>query len=571
MQFTPQTIPSLFFHACDQFASKTAFMTKEDGQWTNISYAQAEDRVIHIAKCLLHIGMERQDHIAIFATNCPEWVLLDLAVQSIGGVTVPVYPTLNPNQVQFIVDHANVKMIFGNNPEKLSQINHPHKVCLGEDAFGSTNWKDFLKTPHTIGNKDFFLTMKDAHPDELASIVYTSGTTGQPKGVMLSQRNIASNVQASLEAIPIDQKDSSVSFLPLSHMFERTAGCYCILAKGATMAFCPDISNVGDYIKEVRPTVLVTVPRLLEKIYQKVWDNMATQSRLIQKLFHFAIYRLHRKNPLYFLFQKLFFQKIRMQMGGNLRFIVSGGAALSDQIYAFFDQCGFCILQGYGLTETSPVAAVNPPSKRKVGTVGLPLQGVEVKISEEEEVLIKGPNIMQGYYKNPEETKRVMTLDGFFKTGDIGTIDDEGYLSITDRIKDLIVTSGGKKIAPLPIENQLVASTWIDQACLVGEGQKTIGALIVPNFEAFSSNDGQDPLTQNDMDHLADSPEVQDKIQEILDRINANLAQYQKIKYFKVLSRPFLMENEEITPTLKLRRKVIYDNYASEIQTLFKN
>ncbi|MEZ4820420.1 MAG: long-chain fatty acid--CoA ligase [Bdellovibrionota bacterium] len=570
MPFIPQTIPSLFFHTCEQFPQRTAFMTKIGESWQHITYPQTQEQVIHVAKTLMHLGIQRQQRIIIYASNCPKWVIVDLAIQAVGAITVPIYATINAKQAQYIIDHAEAAIIFGDDPEKIEDISHPHKILFGhEEVPDASTWDAFLNTSHSITTKDFYLNMKDTHPEELASIVYTSGTTGTPKGVMLSQRNISSNVVASLKAIPINQEDTTLSFLPLSHMFERTAGCYCILSKGATMAFCPDIHMVAQYIREVQPTILITVPRLLEKVYQKIWDAFASKPQFLQKLFSYAIYTLPKKHPLYLFFDGLFFKKIRQQMGGRLRFVVSGGAALSDEIYQFFDQAGFCILQGYGLTETSPVACVNPPTQRKIGTVGLPLDGVHIAVSDQQEILIKGPNIMQGYFKNKEETQSVMTTDGYFKTGDIGSIDDDGYIRITDRIKDLIVTSGGKKIAPLPIENKLIASTWIDQACLVGEGEKTIGALIVPNFVAFSNDKTANNLMQSDMDSLAKSSNVQRQLQTVIDEINTGLSQYEKIKCFQILSHPFSIEKEEITPTLKLRRKVIYDNYASIIAALF--
>jgi len=570
--FTPQTIPSLFFHTCDQFANRPAFYEKTNEAWKSIRYDQAEVQVVHIARSLLQLGVKKGDRIAIFAPNCANWVMIDIAIQSVGAITVPIYATLLCDQASFILQHSEASIVFGAEESKLKELTSSHlnhRILLSEEACQDVmSWKAFLEQPHTLSLKEFYLNMKNITPDDISSIVYTSGTTGDPKGVMLSQKNIASNVLASLQVISIDEHDRSLSFLPLSHMFERTAGCFCILAKGASMSFCPDVHKVAKFLQEVHPTILITVPRVLEKVYQKIWDTVKRKPLIIQKLFTYASKTLQKQHPWYFVFDFLFFRKIRKQLGGKIRFIVSGGAALSNPIYTLFDQAGVCILQGYGLTETSPVACVNPPSKRKLGTVGLPLPGVEITISNEQEVLIKGPNIMKGYYKNEDETKRVILDEGYFATGDIGTIDKDGYLSITDRIKDLIVTSGGKKVAPLPIENELIASSWIDQACLVGEGKKTIGALIVPNFSSLERAFGKSIQTQSESLNFAPSSEIYREIQAVVDQVNENLAQYEKVKTFHILREPFQIEKGEITPTLKLRRKIIYDHYASEIDQL---
>jgi len=567
--FEPKTIPSMFFHAAQTHADRVAFMIKDNQSWQETTYDQAQAQVVAIAKTMMASGVSHGDRIGIFANNHPKWALIDLAAQALGAITVPIYATLNASQVQYIVENAQPKLFFGDDQDTLTAIIHPQKILMHHEGVKAPRdlilMNSWLTQADEIKDKDFYLRIGNCKPEDLASIVYTSGTTGLPKGVMLTQNNITSNVMASLQVISINHLDTSVSFLPLSHMFERTAGYYCLLASGGTIAFCPDISQVGSIIQEIQPTILVTVPRLLEKIYQKIWNTFASKPKALQSIFNKAMFKTQKSGLLYPLFDKLFFKKIRSHLGGKLKYIISGGAALPDDICAFFDQCGLMILQGYGLTETSPVTNVNLPGKQKLGTVGPALPGVEIRISQNQEIEVKGPNVMKGYYNSPEETKKVMTDDGYFKTGDIGHLDQDGYLAITDRIKDLIVTSGGKKIAPLPIESKLVSSKWIEQVCVVGESQKTIGALIVPNFEVF------DHVLKHKQDaHQTQQKLIQEKLQQEVDKVNATLSQFEKIKTFKILDQPFSMEKNELTPTLKLRRKQIFENHADRIEMLFK-
>ncbi len=515
-------------------------------------------------------GIEAGDRVAIFSYNCPEWVMADFAIQAIGAVTVPLYSSLNAAQASQILEHAQAKFLFVQTPNHQKNLIEEKSDLhsLGFQSFETESWKAYCQQKPSCTSKDFFMRMREVKPDQLASIVYTSGTTGEPKGVCLSHHNIVSNVLTALDLIHIGEQDVSLSFLPLSHMFERMTGCYCVLSKGAKMAFCSNILEVAEDLKEVRPTLLMTVPRLLEKIHQKVCNQVLEKPKWVQNLFQYATGR-PTSGLLRAVFEKMFFSKIREGLGGNLRLVVSGGAALNPDIERFFQHCGLTILQGYGLTETSPVVAVNPPDNIKIGTIGPAIEGVEVRIADDGELQVKGPNVMVGYFRNPEETKAVMTEDGYFKTGDIASIDEDGYIRITDRIKDLIVTSGGKKIAPQPIEQQLLKSSWIDQVCLVGEGQKTIGALIVPDYDKIKTLAASRGLEGENMARLLSHHDILAPFEEQIARVNENLSQYEKIKAFKLLEHEFTLDREEITPTLKLRRKNIYRNYASEISHMW--
>lgn len=571
--FTETTLSNLFLNRAYRFSDKPFLHYKVDSEWKHWTWKEFALRVEMIARGLMAIGVKKGMHICLMAENCPEWAMFDLAILSIGAVTVPIYATTEIDQAGHIVKHSDAHTMIVSTKTLLEQIRNQPTTS------GIKNWISFEKAENALSidaivekaNKvdvsEYYQHIAAIQPSDIATIVYTSGTTGDPKGVMLTHENILSNTIYSAKLIQIHHKDISLSFLPLSHMFERMAGFFCFIYFGAEIFFAENLQKIPENLLEVRPTVFITVPRMLEKFYNKVHENMESRSAIVRKMFNHAF---KTNNPLFLkLYSKLFFQKIRARMGGRIRFVVSGGAALTPSIARFFDKAGIPILQGYGLTETSPVISFNPLEDNRIGTVGHVLENLEVKLTDDSEILVKGPSIMMGYYKNEKATKEAFTEDGFFKTGDIGEL-DHNILKITDRKKELIVTSGGKKVAPQPIENELLHHPIIDQVCLVGEGMKTIGALIVPNQSYLMKTASQLHIL-DDYPKLLERKEIHQQFQSVIDQVNQRLSSYQQIKNFKLLVHPFSQENHELTPTMKLRRKNIFQHYDKDIQSLFEN
>jgi len=571
--FTETTLPNLFFNRVYQFGPKPFIHYKLENQWKHYTWHELGETVEKLGRGLLALGYKKGDRICLISENRPEWVMFDLAILSIGAVTVPVYATSTPDQMAHIIDHSEASMVIVSKADILEKIQqHSHAkvkrwICFDKDT--SAHCKNLMwviEQSKNVDNFTFFQTIAQVAAGDLATIVYTSGTTGEPKGVMLSHENIVSNTIASAKMISIQENDISLSFLPLSHLFERMAGFFCFMYFGAKIYFAEDINKVADNLLEVHPTVLISVPRVLEKVYNKVFEDIEGRSKLVKKLFAHA---LKTRNPLFQgIYTSLFFQKIRNKMGGNLKFVVVGGAALNPTIGLFFERVGIPVLQGYGLTETSPVIAVNKLHNNRIGTVGYVLDNLEVKLSEDDEILVKGPSVMMGYYKNEKATQEAFTDDGFFKTGDIGDYKG-GLLKITDRKKELIVTSGGKKIAPQPIENALTHFPIIDQVCLVGEGMKTIGALIVPHQSLILKMATRFGIDTSDYVSVLQHKDIRHEIQKIIDQVNLNLSSYQQIKNFRLIAEPFSQENDMLTLTLKLKRKNIFRRYKAEIESIF--
>ena len=571
--FTETTIPNLFLNRVYRFGSKPFLYYKHDDQWKHYTWRELGETVESLARGLLALGLKKGDRICLISENRPEWVMFDLAILSIGAVSVPIYATSTPEQIAHIIEHSEASMVVVSKApilEKIQQSVHAkvkHWVCFDKPI--PTNCStliSIIEQSKKVDRFTFFEIVAQVLPNDLATIVYTSGTTGEPKGVMLSHQNIVSNTVASAKMIPIGEEDLSLSFLPLSHLFERVAGFFCFMYFGAKIYFAQDINKVPENILEVRPTILISVPRVLEKVYNKVFEEIENKNNIVKHLFAHA---LKTNNPIFKnLYSLIFFQKIRDKMGGRLKFVVVGGAAFNPTIGLFFERVGIPVLQGYGLTETSPVISVNKLHNNRMGTVGYVLDNLEVKLSQDDEILVKGPSVMMGYYKNEKATQEAFTEDGFFRTGDIGDYKG-GLLKITDRKKELIVTSGGKKIAPQPIENELVHQPLIDQVCLVGEGMKTIGALIVPNQNLIHKLAVKYGINISNYASVLERPEIRGEIQKIVDQVNFGLSTYQQIKNFKLLTEPFSQENDQLTLTLKLKRKNIFKHYHAQIEALF--
>jgi len=576
-----------------------AYRYKEDGQWKSVTYGEAVIRGEQIAAGLADLGVKKQDRVAIISSNRLEWALIDYAAQSLGAILVPIYPSLLKEQVQYILNDSESLVVFAldnTQTDKIDAVREnlkttKHFILIDEK---NSRLKDpwvglevltergvaFLeKQPDYVTNAN-----KEVKEDDWATIIYTSGTTGEPKGAILTHKNLLSNVEAGLQCLSVSSDDDFLSFLPLSHVFERMAGHFLAFYASCTIAYAESIDAVPVNMGEIKPTIMASVPRLYEKMYARVLDNVEMGSPVKQKIFHWAVKvgreyvnrqqygrkigsALQFKRNLAF---KLVFSKLAERVGGRIRFFISGGAPLSPEIAEFFGAAGLLILEGYGLTETSPLISVNRLNKFRYGTVGPVAPGVEVKIAEDGEICARGPNIMVGYYKKEAETKEVIDDEGWFHTGDIGLIDEDGFLKITDRKKNIIVTSGGKNIAPAPIENIMITSKYIEQFMMLGDNRKFCSAVLVPSEENLKKWADAKGLQYSGYQELVKLPGVEDLIRSEIDRLSAGLASYETIKKFVIAREPFSIESGELTPSLKIKRKAVLEKYADEIEALYQ-
>ena len=588
MQRTPEkNLITMFQNRVYRLDARDFLGHKQNDNWSWLSWSEVSELVEHIGQGIIALGIDQGSKIAIAAENSPYWVISDLAILSSACVSVPIYSTSTAKQMSFIINHSEAKVIFVSHGLLTDELKNELSMlpCLKHIVVISDKkpLDETLKPPYMsfeelaskgteVKSKSLFDRIGSIEPETLSTIMYTSGTTAQPKGVMLTHKNILSNCQANIKALPVRDNDVSLSFLPLSHAFERTAGLYTLLYAGTKIAYAESITKITANLAEINPSVFCCVPRVLEKVYNAVLDKIEQSPKLAQKLFHAGVNKGKQKKTssiLYRLSERIFFKKIRAKLGTNLEYIVSGGAALSPKVASFFSAIGIRILEGYGLTETSPVVCVNRPDSIRIGSVGPPIDKVSVKIAEDGEILVKGPNIMKGYYKDEESTQNVIDAEGYFHTGDIGQLDDDGHLKITDRKKEMIVTSGGKNVAPGPLENELQSFDLIEQACVLGDGQKYLAALIVPSMTALENRAKRESVNFTDTAELIETDNCRTWIQNIVDEVNASRASYETIKRFKLIPTEFSIEREEITPTLKLKRRIISKNYASDIQTLF--
>jgi long-chain acyl-CoA synthetase len=591
------TINEMLANSIRQYGSKAALSSKIDGSYQDISYAELGERVENFALGLLELGVERGDRVVLLSENRPEWAITDLAIIAAGGVNVPMFPTLTPAQVEYIVKDSGAKVVCVSNENQLEKIeafrenvSHLDRVIVFDATKSGNDSQDLtfdevceLGKKVENGTQIYQQASETASPDDLVTIIYTSGTTGDPKGAMLTHHNFMFNARTCIELVGASQEDVFLSFLPLSHVFERMAGQYLPLTCGSTVAYAESPFTVAQNLGEVRPTVMASVPRLYETMHERILRAVKEGSPVKQKIFGWGVQtgkkvsqaiQSHKKpSPLLKLkmglANKLVFAKILARVGGRLRFFVSGGAALPQSIAEFFHAAGILILEGYGLTETSPVISVNCPNAWKFGTVGKPIPGVEVEIAEDGEILSRGPHIMQGYYNRPEDTAEAITPDGWFHTGDIGQFDEEGFLKITDRKKNILVLSNGKNVAPQPIESQLVQSDYISQVMLIGDGQKSIAALVVPNFDALGEYGKEEGLDTGNHAALVEKKEVRQLIRGEINRLVVDFADFERPRMFAVLNREFTQEEDEMTPTLKLKRQVILDHFSDEINAIY--
>ena len=601
-----KTIPELFRNLVDDYGkdpSKVMLKHKVGKEYVDITYQQVKSEVELMAHGFLSIGIKEGDKIVLLAENRPEWMMLDFAILGIGAVDVPLYPSLTPNDIGFIVNNSESKVVVVSNKLLLSKFLKVKDQCPSVENIVVINEKDAdnsisglysLKQLQKMGEEHrkfspgLFVEMNSRVKEyDLCTIIYTSGTTGEPKGVLLTHHNIVSNVLSVLEVIEVTHNEVFLSFLPLCHIFERMAGFYLGLASGSQVAFAQSIETVPQNMVEVRPTLMTAVPRLFERFHARVIKTVESGSEKKQQIFHWGLQvgkdyvkaKKAGKIPIALKLKHkaadaLVLKKIRERTGGRLKFFVSGGAALPGPIGEFFEALGILILEGYGLTESSPVIAVNRVEAYKFGAVGKIIPGVQVKIVKEHpedhdgEILAKGPNIMQGYYKLPQETAETIK-DGWLHTGDIGYIDADGFLLITDRKKNLFKTSGGKYVAPTPIENLFLANKYVEQFVLIGDKRTFLSALIVPDYDNLKDFAKANNVEYVDIPDLIKKKEIIQLYEKEIVNIQKSLASYEKVRKFALMERAFTIEDGEMTPSLKIKRKVVEKKYAEEIERMY--
>ncbi|MEQ9569261.1 MAG: long-chain fatty acid--CoA ligase [Longimicrobiales bacterium] len=590
----PGTLCSLFLGAVDRFENDPAlrWFTGRGDELADLSYGEVLERARAVAGGLAALGLERGDRVAILSENRPEWAMADYGCLLGGFVDVPVYSTLIASQVAYIVGDAGAKAIFASSPEQVAKaLEAADEAGLDvtvvafdagvEPSPRVVSWDDLLARGREFHRgtppSAFRSRALETTPRDLATVLYTSGTTGPPKGVMLTHGNLYSHVWACSDVLDVGPDDVTLSFLPLSHVFQRMVD-YLLLTAGCTIAYARDIRNVADDLKVVRPTVAVSVPRLYEKVYNKVQDTQGPKAHLVKWATGVATEWADAVlegapggaflKARHALADRLVYRKIRDGVGGRLRWFVSGGAPLEPDIARFFFAVGLPILEGYGLTETSPVTNVNPADAIRIGTVGPPVPGTEVRIADDGEILVRGPQIMKGDFKNPEATAEVIDDEGWFRTGDVGAITDEGYLRITDRKKDIIVTAGGKNIAPQPIENRLKTNRYIEQVVMVGDKRKFPALLLVPAFdalEAWAKAQG----VPGDRRALLEDPTVQSFLEKQVAEHLGELSRYETPKKIALLDKEFTIEDGTLTPSLKIRRRVVQDELSAVIDRFY--
>ena len=593
------TIYASFAETARRFADRKALMHKVGGVYTNTTYAQLSRAVDEVAAGLSDRGVKPGDRVGIYSYNRPEWVITDLAVAKLGAILVPVYHTLPEDSVRYILNDAEVGYLIVETPELFAVV---ARVLPDVQPLKDVITLFDLKTETRSGKELFSFdslrragavalaanpSLGQAHesgPDELLTIVYTSGTTGEPKGAMLTHRNILSNVRTATAQFHINENDVLVSFLPLCHMFERTCGYYTVLLAGGSIAYAESAQTVAADVQKVRPTIMIVVPRILEKVYATVQDRVLSGPPLnrwlmVTTLRTYGNYaRLKAKGqpiPLFTRFQhwvlgRLVVRKLIALSGGRLRLLVSGAAPLERRLARTIRNLGFNLLEGYGLTETSPIVCAAVPGEERIGTVGKPFEGVEVRIGPNDEVLVRGPNVMRGYFKKPEETAKAIDPEGWFHTGDQGRFDDQGNLIITGRIKELIVTSYGKNVAPVPVELALANTKYIEQVLVYGDRKPFLTALIVPAklaLEAFAREAG---IRFTGFEELLGHPEVLKLYGQEIKQALVGFAQYEQVHAFRLIPEPFTVENGLLTPSLKTRRPKVYAAYHDEIERMYQ-
>ena len=591
------TINQAFLDTVERRGDYPALKSKIDGTYQPTTYNQLADQVKNFALGLRELGLSFGDRAAMLAENSERWAVADLGILSLGAVNVPMFYTSTSAQVSYIVQDSGSKIICVSTKRQLEkvksffdQVTELEKVIIFDDL-------DDLDDPHTLtfnqvveigkkienGQQIYREASYLVEPDNIATIIYTSGTTGNPKGSILTHDNLMSNVKSGLSILEINPDDQFLSFLPLSHVFERMAGYYIPIYRGACISYAQSPLTVRENMGEVCPTVMASVPRLYEMMHDRILKQVRSASTIRQKIFHWAVgvgrkvsaLKQKGRNPGLILSQqaaladKLVFNKLKAVTGGQLRFFVSGGAPLPQSIAEFFHAAGILILEGYGLTETSPVISVNTLDSFKFGSVGKPIPGVEVVIAGDGEILTRGPHVMMGYHNKPEQTAESIDEEGWFHTGDIGHFDEEGFLRITDRKKNILVLSNGKNVAPQPIENAIKQSSYINQIMLLGDNQKTVAALVVPDFDSVKSFAQEQGISTSSLSDLLTDKSIIQLIKKEISQYTSDFSDFEQVRQFHLIDREFTAETDEMTPTLKLKRNVIMKNFADQINQIY--
>lgn len=594
-----RSIPAVLKVNARKYSKKTAISYKKRGVFLSLTYEEFYERVLMLARGLRKAGVEPGDKIAILSENRLGWAISDFGIQSAGGVTVPIYATSTGKQAAYILNHCGAKIVFCSTKgqyEKLLSVKEDlpnvelvisYERFMGERDFPVYTQYQLSEVGTPLSEEDMKLIedqIDKITPEDLLTLIYTSGTTGVPKGVELTQLNVMINSEYALNQLGMVQEDMTfLSFLPLSHVLERTGGYYSTLLGGNQLAFAENVAAVMENMVEIRPTSMVSVPRLFEKIYSRIHENVHQLTPLRKNLFHRAVEvgreyvnkKYVTKEPLgllslkYKFYDRLVFKKIRDRFGGKLKFFFCGGAPLDKTINEFMWVIGIPLFNGYGLTETSPCVTISSVGEVRFDSVGKPLRDTELKLADDGELLVKGPQIMKGYYKNEEATRDTFE-DGWFKTGDIAKIDEEGFVYIVDRKKEIIVTAGGKNIAPQPIENELKLDKYISQAIVIGDRKPYLVALLTPNIERVINLAREEKIPYIDIVELVNHTRIKEVFAERVEALNKNYPPYKTIKYFAIIPKEFSIEGGELTPTLKFKRKLMYEKYKAIVDDLYE-
>lgn len=560
---------------------------KENGSWVKHDLAKYQAMANYISYALLKLGIKKDDKIATISNNRPEWNFVDMGIMQVGAIHVPIYPTISADDYQYILKHADVKYVFVSGNEIIRKIGHIlesteniNDVYTFSEVEGYKHYNELIELGKSNQQPDEVERIKSTiSKDDVATLIYTSGTTGFPKGVMLSHENILSNVKACFEIFPVDESSRGLSYLPLCHVYERMVN-YVLQYKGVSVYYAESMATIVDNIQDIKPHIMTTVPRLLEKVYDKIMAKGRKLTGIQKQIFFWAVnlglsYKFDRPNRFLYNLQlrianKLVFSKWREAFGGNMRSIVSGGAALQPRLAQVYNAAQIPVVEGYGMTESSPVIAVNTyvPGQRKIGTVGPPLENVTVKISGAGEILVQGPNVMKGYYRDKEMTDQTIK-DGWLHTGDVGIVDEDGMLMITGRVKEIFKTSMGKYISPVLLENKIKESPFFDQIIVLGENQKFAAALIVPDFEHLNSWCKIKEIEYTTNTEMIQQKVVRDRFKKEIDCFNKQFGDTEKIKRFDLIDHEWTIDSGEITANLKLKRSLIMERYEEKIQKLF--
>ena len=594
------TIPLMFFARANKYGGKCALKSKYGGRYRDISWLEFESKVKEFAFGLIALGLKPGEKAGLLSENRPEWAYSDLAVLSIGCADVPLYPTDVPNQMEYILSDSGSAIVIVSTTEQIDKILsiRPRLPALRKiiimDPPAQMAYPDVITFESVLNlgaekaaetRMEFETRLNTAGKNDLASIIYTSGTTGPAKGVCLTHENFLSNCRSSIDVLPFGEEDVCLSFLPLSHVFERMASYYFTLLIGGAIAYVGNADSIRSDFKEIRPTYACAVPRFYEKMYSNITDSVAQGPELMKKIFErsaaiakrYADAKLNKlgSGPLlwckYQLVKAFVFSKIKNEVGGRIKFFISGGAPLSKELGEFFYSIGIFIFEGYGLTETSPVVTVNCFKAFRFGSVGKPIRDAEVKIAPDGEILVDGPGLMKGYYKKEAATKEAFDADGWFRTGDIGYLDDEEFLYITDRKKDIIITAGGKNIAPQNIESLIKTDSYIAEVVLHGDRRPYLTALVVPNFDALKGLAIRQGIPYIEVEELVRHPRVREFIEARIEAKQKDLPAYEKIKKFTLLENKLTIEGGEITPTLKVKRKVMAEKYKNIFDSMYQS